>query len=59
MDILDKMIRSKTMRTQVVECKSRSTAARRCPWAARIAKVEGGYMCWESVSDYETWRRQR
>jgi len=47
------------MRTQVVECKSRSTAARRCPWAARIAKVEGGYMCWESVSDYETWRRQR
>ncbi len=47
------------MRQEFVECASRATAKRRCPWAAVIAKVEGGYHAFESVADYETWRRQK
>lgn len=47
------------MRKEKIECKSRSTAQRRCPWAAVIAKVEGGYMAFESVTDYQTWKNQR
>lgn len=39
-----------------VQCRSWSTAKRRCPWAAMIAKVEGGYRCFESSSDYTAWR---
>ena len=29
-----------------------------CPWACRIVSVKGGYMCFESITDYHTWRRQ-
>lgn len=46
------------MRTEFIECRSRSTAKRRCPWAAVIARVEGGYRCFESVEDYRIWRQQ-
>jgi hypothetical protein len=28
------------------------------PWAAEIVEVEGGFMAFESVADYDTWRRQ-
>ena len=47
------------MRKQFVECHSRVAARRRCPWAARVAKANDGFWCFESVADYETWRRQR
>lgn len=47
------------MRTVFIECKSRSTAKRRAPWAAVITKVDGGFMAFESVSDYEMWRNQK
>jgi hypothetical protein len=47
------------MRKEFVECKSRSTAKRRCPWAAKIAKVSGGYLCFESVEDYRIWKQQK
>lgn len=47
------------MRVEFIECKARSTAARRCPWACRIARVDGGYRCFESEADYRTWRHQR
>lgn len=47
------------MRQQVIECKSRAAAKRRAPWAAKIVKVCGGYMAFESVSDYVTWRQQK
>jgi hypothetical protein len=46
------------MKKQFVECKDRRTAKRRCPWAARIVKVEGGFMAFESVADYYTWKNQ-
>lgn len=47
------------MRTEFVECGTRKQAQVACPWAAKIVKVEGGYMCFESVDDYNTWLRQR
>jgi hypothetical protein len=47
------------MRSEIIECKSRSTAVRRAPWAAKIAKVYGGYMAFESVTDYRTWKNQK
>ncbi len=46
------------MRIVFVECKSRSTAKRLCPWAIKIVKVEGGYHCFESITDYKIWRNQ-
>lgn len=47
------------MKTEMIACKSRSTAARKAPWAAKIVKVEGGYLAFASVTDYETWKRQK
>lgn len=38
---------------------SRATARKRCPWAAVIVAVRGGWLCFESASDYETWKAQR
>ena len=46
------------MRTETLNCNSRATAKRRCPWAAVIVKVEGGYRCFESVTDYRIWKKQ-
>ena len=47
------------MRIQFVQTGSRKQAAAECPWAAKIVKVDGGYRCFESVADYDTWRKQR
>lgn len=38
---------------------TRRTVIARCPWACKIAKVEGGWIAFESVADYTTWRAQR
>lgn len=27
-------------------------------WAAKIIRVEGGFMAFESMTDYQTWLRQ-
>ena len=43
----------------LVLCQSRSTAARLHPQAGAIAKVDGGYLVFESRDDYETWKRQK
>lgn len=32
---------------------------KRCPWAAVIARVEGGFVAFESRDDYRTWRAQK
>ena len=47
------------MREKFVECGTRYQAAKECPWASKIAKVRGGFMCFESVEDYKTWRNQK
>jgi len=47
------------MRKEFVECASYGTAKRHCPWAAIIARVEGGFMAFESIQDYKTWKGQK
>jgi hypothetical protein len=47
------------MRIVFVVVKNRYQARKFAPWAAAIAKVDGGFTCFESVSDYKTWRNQR
>jgi hypothetical protein len=46
------------MRMQFTRVKTRYSARKLCPWAAIIAKAEGGFMCFESISDYRIWRSQ-
>lgn len=46
------------MRREFIAC-HRSCARERCPWAAKIVKVEGGYLAFESLADWKTWRKQR
>lgn len=46
------------MSTVFIGCKCRKTAVRRCPWAEKIVKVEGGYMAFATLSDYQLWKRQ-
>lgn len=41
------------------ECKSRTTAKNRNPWARRIVKVCGGFMCFEAENDYNMWKNQK
>lgn len=41
-----------------VEVKSAAAARKACPWAAKVVKVEGGYMCFEFLADYEVWAKQ-
>ncbi len=49
----------KIMRKLFIECASRSTAARRAPWAAVIMKVEGGFIAFESAEDYRVAKAQK
>ena len=47
------------MRKEFLIVKSRETAKRRCPWAVRIIKAEGGYWAFESITDFQTWKNQK
>ena len=47
------------MRKEFVEVSTRRQAAKACPWAAKIAKVDGGYQAFESVADYDIWKNQK
>lgn len=47
------------MKTKMIECKSRKTAKKMMPWASKIVKVDGGYMGFESIDDYRTWKNQK
>jgi len=47
------------MKTEFIECKTRVTAKRNCPWAAIVVKVSGGYKAFESWDDYYTWKNQK
>ena len=46
------------MRLTVLDCATIEDAYAEAPWAAKIVAVEGGFMAFESVSDYETWEKQ-
>ncbi len=47
------------MKTQFIENVSRKTAVGCMPWAAKVVKVCGGYKGFASISDYETWVKQK
>jgi hypothetical protein len=47
------------MRSVFIEAKNRKEAEDRCPWAAIIILVEGGYLAFESMQDYENWQNQK
>lgn len=45
------------MRKQFVEG-TREQAQEQCPWAAEIVEADGGYWCFESTQDAETFQAQ-
>ena len=47
------------MRQTFVPAKTRKEAQEQCPWAEIIIKVCGGYMCYESIVDYDFWCNQQ
>lgn len=47
------------MRTEFLQVKTAAQARNLAPWAAKVVKVEGGYRAFESVADYEAWKRQK
>lgn len=47
------------MRKQFIQVETRKEAEKEAPWASKIVKVEGGYMAFENLGDYETWRSQK
>lgn len=46
------------MRRVFIPCASRSAASRRAPWAAKISKADGGYIAFESITDWQIWKGQ-
>jgi hypothetical protein len=47
------------MKKLFIVCLSRREAQNAMPWAIKIAKVDGGYMGFESIDDYITWKNQK
>lgn len=43
------------MRKESVDVKSRKKASDEMPWASKIIKVEGGYMGFECVDEFERY----
>jgi hypothetical protein len=52
--------RSSVMRMQFIETdvNTESSALLEAPWACTFAEVEGGWMAFESWTDYEIWQNQ-
>ncbi len=46
------------MKTEFCEVETRAEAFNMCPWACVCVEVYGGYMCFESSTDYQTWEAQ-
>lgn len=47
------------MRIEFIQAATVAQARKLAPWAAKVVKVDGGYMAFESIADYETWKRQK
>lgn len=47
------------MKKEYIQVKTAKEAAEIAPWASYLQKVKGGYMAFESVNDYETWKNQK
>ena len=46
------------MKKKFIMAKSRHLAKKWCPWSVKIVKCEGGFIVFESVDDYKTWKKQ-
>ena len=40
-------------------CKTAKEAREKATWASKVVKVEGGYIAFEFMSDYSTWKNQK
>ena len=47
------------MRIEFLQVKTRYQAKKAAPWAAKIRKVDGGFIAFESWTDYEVWKNQK
>jgi len=47
------------MKTKFCQVSSKTEAFIECPWAAEAVEVDGGFMCFESIDDYNTWANQQ
>jgi hypothetical protein len=47
------------MTTKFIETESRNEAKKAAPWAAKIVRVCGGYMAFQSITDWKTWKNQK
>ena len=46
------------MKKKFVMVGSRQLAKKRCSWAVKIVKTEGGFIVFESVDDYKVWKKR-
>ena len=46
------------MRREFFAVLTRGEAYKLAPWAAHIAAVDGGWLAFESVADYDLWASQ-
>jgi hypothetical protein len=47
------------MGIEYIQTNKKNSAKIQCPWASKIAKVIGGFACFESIDDYKTWSKQK
>lgn len=47
------------MSGKFIETKNRKEVEKEYPSAAKIVKVEGGYMVFAFLQDYNTWKNQK
>jgi len=47
------------MKQTFIQCESKKEAIENCLWAKKIVKVCGGYKCFESTDDHNTWKNQK
>ena len=47
------------MASRFIQANSKREAFDRAPDAVMLIKVCGGYMAFDSIDDYETWRKQK
>lgn len=47
------------MASRFIQANSKREAFEMAPDAAKLVKVCGGYMAFDSIDDYETWKKQR
>ena len=40
-------------------CKTAKEAREKATWASKVVKVEGGYIAFEFMSDFSTWKNQK